>query len=363
MDSSVCLNAENPSALFEALVHSSGAVVPGDVRQSASRAAPQSNLSFDRRLSLLRQYGTFTNGYSVAFQEGLEYFGNDHGFLAYRMVGGTALVLADPVVSPENREGIIREFLQAKRDVCFCQVSPPVAALLAGMGFTVNEMGTETWIELAGYKNRHLRRALKRMTENGHVIKECTSASVGIDKIEAVSERWRGTRTYKNREVCFLNRPIVLGDEIDVRRFFAFDRDGNLVAYSFFDPVYQDGQVVSYVAAFKRRLPEADPLMCSAIMQFAIDTFQREKRKSLYFGLSPLADIEDKDFRHSVFMSLNFRHAFQCPLFNRFCYPVQGHADHKRRYGGTSEQTYFAFNTGWALPRMFKLLKACNMIC
>jgi phosphatidylglycerol lysyltransferase len=200
------------------------------------------------------------------------------------------------------------------------------------------------------------------VTKNGYVIKECTSASVGIDIIEAVSERWRMTRTYKSREVCFLNRPVVLGDEVDVRRFFAFDRDGNLVAFSFFDPVYQDGQVVSYLTAFKRRLPEADPLICSAIIQFAIDTFQREKRKSLYFGLSPLANIEDKEFRHSAFVSLNFRHLFRCPLFNRFVYPLQGHAAHKREYGGTAEQTYFAFNTGWALPRMFKLLKACNMI-
>jgi lysylphosphatidylglycerol synthetase-like protein (DUF2156 family) len=363
MDSSISLYGQIPSSLPEALRPSTRETLPrGDVRRSASRVARQSTLSFDRRLSLLRQYGTFTNSYSAAFQDGLEYFGNDQGFLAYRMVGGTALVLADPLVSPENREGLIREFLQAKSDVCFCQVSPPVASLLASMGFTVNEMGTESWIELAGYKMRNLRRALKRMTENGYVIKECTSASVGTEKIASASERWRNTRTYKSREVCFLNRPIVLGDEVDVRKFFAFDRDGDLVAFSFFDPVYQDGQVASYVAAFKRRLPEVDPLMCSAIMQFAIDAFQREKRKSLYFGLSPLADIEDKDFRHSAFLSLNFRHAFQCPLFNRFVYPLLGHATHKRRYGGTAEQTYFAFNTGWALPRMCKLLKACNMI-
>jgi lysylphosphatidylglycerol synthetase-like protein (DUF2156 family) len=362
METSVSLTAPIPSGHLEALLPSSRERLPADVRRSASHAARQSSLSFDQRLSLLRQHGTFTNGYSVAFQEGLEYFGSDQGFIAFKMVGGTALVLAAPLAAPENREGLIRDFVQAKRDVCFCQVSPPVAKLLGRMGFTVNEMGTESWIELAGYKHRNLRRALKRMTEQGYVIKECTPSSVGIDKIEVISERWRGMRTYKDREVCFLNRPIVLGDEVDVRKFFAFDRDGNVVALAYYDPVYENGQVVSYTAAFKRRLPEIDPLMCSAIMQFAIDTFQREKRKSLYFGLSPLADIKDKDFRHSVFMSLNFRHAFRCPFFNRFFYPLLGHAEHKRRYGGTSEQTYFAFNTGWALTRIFKLLRACKMI-
>jgi len=43
-------------------------------------------------------------------------------------------------------------------------------------------------------------------------------------------------------------------------------------------------------------------------------------------------------------------------------YPLLGHATHKRRYGGTAEQTYLAFNTGWAAPKLWKLLKACNMV-
>jgi hypothetical protein len=75
-----------------------------------------------------------------------------------------------------------------------------------------------------------------------------------------------------------------------------------------------------------------------------------------------MAGIEDKDFRHSFVVSRSFRHAFRCPLFNRFVYPFQGHAAHKREYRGMAEQTYFAFNRGFALPRVFKLLRACNMI-
>src|ERR1700681_1997757 len=101
-----------------------------DIGARASGAMAQSNLSLDGRLALLRQHGTFTLAYSAAFQEGLEYFGDDHGFIAYKMVGGTALALADPVGPPENREGLIRAFVQAKSDVCFCQASRPTAALL-----------------------------------------------------------------------------------------------------------------------------------------------------------------------------------------------------------------------------------------
>jgi lysylphosphatidylglycerol synthetase-like protein (DUF2156 family) len=358
----VSLSEQIPSGHLDAPAASGGKLFPGDSLRSASGAAARSNLSFDFRLAQLRQHGYFTLAYSAAFQEGLEYFGNDDGFLAYTMVGGTALVLADPVTSSESREGLIRAFVQAKSDVCFCQASRPTAELLAGMGFWVNEMGTETRIDLTNYKRKSLRTASKRTAKSGYVIKECTAASVGIDRIQIVSERWRQTRTYKGREVCFVNRPVVLGDEVDVRKFFAFDRDGNLVAFAFYDPIYQDGEVVGYSTSFKRRVPEADSFICSAILQAAIDAFRQEGRKWLHLGLSPMADIEDKDFRHSALMSRYFRHAFRCPLFNRFVYPLQGHATHKSEFRGLAEQTYFAFNTGWALPRMFKMLRACNMI-
>jgi lysylphosphatidylglycerol synthetase-like protein (DUF2156 family) len=355
MNSSVSLNLQIPHNRFEARE-----LLAADIERSASGWL--SNLPFDRRLSLVRTHGTFTLAYSATFQEGLQYFGNDDGFLAYKMVGGTAFVLGDPVSPPENGEALIRAFVQAKSDVCFCQASRPTAHILAGMGFKVNEMGTETRIDLTNYKRKSLRSALKRVTNNGHVIKECAATSVGIAEIEAVSGGWRQTRTYKDREVGFINRPIVLDDEVDVRKYFAFDCDGNLVAFSFYDPIYQDGQVVGYSTSFKRRLPESDPFICAAVLQSAIDAFRQEGRKWLFLGLSPMADIEDKEFRHSAFLSRNFRHAYRCPLFNRFVYPLQKHAAHKREFRGMAEQTYFAFNTGLALPRVFKLLRACNMI-
>jgi lysylphosphatidylglycerol synthetase-like protein (DUF2156 family) len=333
-----------------------------DIGARASDATAQSTLSRDGRLALLRQYGAFTLAYSAAFQEGLEYFVDDHGFIAYKMVGGTALALADPVAPPENREGLIRALVQAKSDVCFCQASRPTAELLAGMGFKVNEMGPETRIDLTNYKRKTLRKALRLATNIGYVIKEAPSASVGIDKIKAVSKGWHRTRTYKNLEVGFIGRPIVLGDELDVRKFYAFNRDGHLVAFSFYDPIYQDGQVVGYSTSFKRRLPESHTSINSAILQAAIDAFREEGKKSLFLGLSPMADIEDKDFRHSALLSWYFRQAFACPLYNRFFFPLQGHASHKREFRGTAEQTYFAFNTGFALVRMLKLWRACNMI-
>jgi phosphatidylglycerol lysyltransferase len=335
-------------------------LAPTDER-SASGAKTSSCATLEARLALLRRHGTFTLAYST-LQAGLEYFGSDAGFIAYKMVGTTAYVLADPVSAPEHREALLRRFVRLKPDVCFCQVSRATAEVLAGLGFRVNEMGTETRIDLESYKRKSLRRALSRANTEGYVIREATAEAVGVGEIADVSERWRQTRTYKRSEVCFLTRPIVCEDEVDVRKFFAFDRRGNLVALSFYDPIYRDGEVVGYSTSFKRRVPEAEPFICSAILRSAMNAFRAEGREVLFLGLSPMADIEDKEFRHSFLLSCGFRYAFRSSLFNRFVYPLQGHASHKRDYQGVTEQTYFCFNKRLALPRMLKLLRACNMI-
>jgi hypothetical protein len=154
------------------------------------------------------------------------------------------------------------------------------------MGFKVNEMGTETRIDLTDYKRKTLRKALKRVTNSGYVIKEASSASIGIDKIEAVSDGWRQTRTYTDREVGFINRPFVLGDEVDVRKFYAFV-EGKLVAFSFYDPIW-DGRWSPY------SIVQAAPSGLQSVHQLrgppgGYRCLSRGRRKSLFLGLSPLA--------------------------------------------------------------------------
>jgi hypothetical protein len=48
------------------------------------------------RLQALRKYGNFALAYSATFQPGLDYFGGEEGFLAYKQVGSTALFLPIP---------------------------------------------------------------------------------------------------------------------------------------------------------------------------------------------------------------------------------------------------------------------------
>lgn len=326
-----------------------------------------SSLPLDLRQALLRQHGSFTLAYSATYQPGLRHFGDERGFIAFQKLGGTALVLADPIAPRSEWPALIDRFRAAEPHACFCQVSRPVAEILAARGFLINEMGTETRIDLAGYtfdgkEKRNLRMATNRMQKRGYVTRECALAELDPAEIRAVSEGWRRTRTIRSREVTFLNRPFVLEDEPDMRRFFTFDPQGRLVAFGYFDPVYRDGAVIGYSTSFKRRLPEADMKAGQAITRLAIEQFQREGRQFVFLGLSPMADIADGGFRHNRLVSFWFRFAYRNRLFNRYLYNLQGHAEHKREFRGTAWQTYYASDRSLALPRLIKLMWVCRLL-
>src|SRR6516225_6026232 len=152
------------------------------------------------RIALLRQYGASSQAYSATFQAGLEHFGDERGFLAFKRVGRTALVLSDPLAPPENIPDLISRFLKEHPDAGFWHLSPAVAKILAERGFYINAMGPEIWIELPTYtfsgdKKKQLREAFNRMIKRSFVTRESTLAEVGVDRVKAVSDAWPETRT------------------------------------------------------------------------------------------------------------------------------------------------------------------------
>lgn len=320
----------------------------------------------DTRIALLRQHGSFSQAYSATFQTGLLHFGDRDGFLAYTTVGSTAMVLSDPVAPLQRRAELIGRFLALHGDVCFCQISRGVAEMLVPLGFLVNEIGCETRIDLptynfSGQKRRNLRKATSKMVRLGYVTREATLSAIDRDELQRVSEAWRRRRTVRRREVVFLNRPMVLAEEPDVRRFFTFDADGRLAAFGFFDPVYTGGAVTGYSISTRQR-PDLDFMVGHALKRHAIETFQAEGLQTVYLGLSPVEHMYDSEFKHDWLMHRALRFARDSWTFNRFVYSMEGHAVHKRQFDGIVEPTYFAFNRTPSLTRLIKLLRACRVV-
>jgi lysylphosphatidylglycerol synthetase-like protein (DUF2156 family) len=323
----------------------------------------------ETRVALLRAHGSFPQAYSATYQPNLQHFGDERGFVAYRKIGRTAFVLGDPIAPPDQRADLIARFLTQHPIADFWQVSRPIVELLLPRGFSINELGPDPRLDLSTYNfsgkdKQNLRTALNRAAKSGYVIRECSLASLNIDEVRAMSEAWRATRTIRSREVAFMNRPFELADEVDVRKFFLFDRDGRLQALGGFDPIYENGHVIGYIAQHNRNRPEVAAFADHAIKRHAIETFQREGRKWLYLGLAPFAHLLNQDYKPSRSQLVHriFVFSYKNYLVNRFIYPLKGHELHKRQFRGVMEQTYCAFSRKPTIGRLFLVLRACNVV-
>jgi len=332
-----------------------------------NRLSDNALLTDNQRHALLHRHGNFVLAYSVAHQPGLRYFGNEHGLIAYRMVGRTAYALADPLAPRAFWPELLDAFVAAKQDVTFWQVSRPMAELLSSKGFFVNALGIESLIDLKTYdfsgpSRRSFRTATNRFTRMGHRVAEVPLATLDPDRIDAISLGWRRTRTTKRRELSFLVRPIQLRDEPDVRKFFIFDPDNRPVAFAFFDPLYENGELIGYLSATRRWLPDTDPLAAYFLVRRAVETFQAEGVAKLYLGLMPFHKIEDREFQKDWLTRRAFRFIYTNSVAQKLVYPTQSLARHKESYGGEERETWCAMSTQPSLPRLLKLIRACRIL-
>lgn len=319
------------------------------------------------RTALLRQYGNFALAFSAVHQPGLCYFGDERGFLAYVMIGGSALVLTNPLAPHHTWDDLIEGLVSEKGDVSFWQVSRDVADRLAAHGFRVNEMGTESRLDLDTYtftgpKKRNFRTAANRMTAQGLKTIEAHADEIDIEQLNTVSEQWRRTRTVKKHELTFLIRPVVLADEKDVRKFFTLGPDGGPVAFASFDPVYEAGNLTGYLMASKRRLPSSDPLVGYDLVRCAVETFRGEGLKWLLLGLAPGDKVKDKAFKSDWTTSQCLHFLRENPVFHRFIYPIRGLIKHKASFLGETERSYCATNRWPGFWRFYRMGRACKII-
>ncbi len=332
----------------------------------AVAAESAAEIPLAKRFELLRKHGDFSLAYNTATQPLLQYFGDQRGYIAYRQRWGLTFVLGDPVCSDADRADVVGEFLQTHPRATFVHCSANTARVLESLRYRINEIGVDTKLDLenftfAGKQREWLRYADNWMSRRGYAIRE-GSFSDDPEQVEHVSESWRQTRTVKRKEVRFLNRPIVLDDEPGVRRFMLYDAANQLQAFVVFDPLWRDGKVSGYVTCMKRRMPELPQYAEPAIMKRAIEVFQAENVPAVWLGLSPLATIENRQFRTNRMLHWTTRYYHQAGWINRYFYNFQGHTHFKQRFRGEEQLVYYASRCWWNTRRLLALSSLCGVI-
>ena len=316
------------------------------------------------RIDKLKQYGRGSLAYS-SLQAGMQYYMNDKlGYCAYVPLSDSedsVCVLADPICSKENLRAFLDAFLLEKKDPIFLHASHDTAEILNERGFSVNELGVETIIEiqkftLSGNKRQALRQARNNAKRDNLVCREVLSSDPEMRKaFRKISEEWMKHKVMNDSEMQFIVRPIVYVDEIDVRKFVALKGD-TVVGFIIFDPIYENGKVKGYIANHLRSNLDRSYSVVDFILLEALDIFKAEGKEELSLGLSPLAKVDNsEEFRHSKLLTAHFKYSFEKA---NFLYNFKNLYRHKSKYrpelpGAHEEKVYCCMKTRFLLVRIY----------
>src|SRR6267142_267146 len=157
----------------------------------------------DVRLPYLKQHGGGCMAYSTLAEDVEAFVVPDLGYVAYarqRLLGERVFVLADPIAPPERWGEILDLFLAQRPRAVFVQIGERTAALLRERGRVVNEMGTETDIDVPSFKlSASKRKSVTYMCNvakrSAPVLREIPAAELPHERLRAISDEWSGTRS------------------------------------------------------------------------------------------------------------------------------------------------------------------------
>ena len=319
--------------------------------------------SIAERLEYLQAYGSHTMAYSL-LQRDMDYLDLPRvGFLGYRVQGGTAFVLANPICADNDVSTLLEQFLAEHPKACFVQTTEPVSSLLRDEFYYYPvQMGVETWLNgntwnLQGKGKSHLRRWLNSAKKAGLTVTELGQGE-HLQERHKLQEEWLQSRT-KSYALRFLTRESYRNSAFAHRvRSFAAYNGTTLEGVVEFDPIFNASTVSGYYVNLVQFTKDAPHGTSDIIIEFALTQFMKEGSHKLSLGMSPLAKlspcVNEPPFVRALGNWL-YRHA-------NALYSFQGNYFHKEKYRGEEIPVFFATRQWNALPDVIRLFRLVGIV-
>jgi phosphatidylglycerol lysyltransferase len=239
-------------------------------------------------------------------------------------------------------------------------ISRSTAEVLSKNGFYVHEFGTDWLIDIqtyqfSGAKKEKIRAGERKLKQGGFTIEELYGDQVSQSELKKLSDEWKENQGKGSTELRFISRPIVFSEELDVRKFYVLDSNRRVVAFVYFDPIYEGGEVIGYLSNAKRYLPSAPKGFDFAVTKVAIEKFRSEGKRILSLGGSILYDTGvDPAFKSSFVIRKILKLASR---WDGGFISSAGMALHKRQYDGMPVKWYIATKKSMPFIELFSLLK------
>jgi len=144
--------------------------------------------------------------------------------------------------------------------------------------------------------------------------------------------------------------------EEGTRKFFAFQGDA-FIGLIFFDPVYSNGQIISYVPNISRFNPSFKQGIFYSIMIHAMDIFKKEGIKQIHLGLSAFAVNDTNSYFEADIPKKIVRFLYEHG--NRI-YSFKGIHFTKSRFRGTEYRTFCSHKGKLPFREIITLFKLSN---
>ncbi|PAY22887.1 hypothetical protein CEY15_11210 [Dietzia natronolimnaea] len=278
------------------------------IRRRVTGSSVHSEDVVDRVRALIRQHGGSTMSWMITWQP-MNYFFGAGGVVGYRLHVGTAIALADPVAAPEDRRGLLTEFVEFAESQaavpCLFSVSAETAETMRDRGWRALQIAEDTIMDLpdlafGGKKWQKIRSAMNKAQKNGTsfvsgLLREQPSAILG--QVREISEQWVGDKELP--EMGFTLGTVEEALDDDVRIALAVDTDGVVQAALSWLPVYRggtEGGVRGWTLDVmrKRNGPGANNMIEFLIARSALE-FKDEGADFVSLSGAPLARSGDDD--------------------------------------------------------------------
>jgi lysylphosphatidylglycerol synthetase-like protein (DUF2156 family) len=305
----------------------------------------------------LQQHGREGIAYAT-LQEGMEYFIGETGYIAYTRVRhplfarrAKRIAFSDPICAPEDLPALLRSFLARDGRAAFCIISEQCAEVLRPMGFKVNCIGYEPLLPIQTYNSEGnwkeldlIKRARNEARREGITIQEKDGASLNLQQQElrALSSRWIRSKKINDREIWLYARRPVFDHEEGVRKFVAYDKEGRVAGFVFYDPMFREGRVFGYSANIVRCNEQRFGRLATAVHMVAVEKFKAEGIELLDLLLAPFAKLECGHFNDDLCAKLFFKLSSR---FGNHIYNFRGLSFHKSKYRGQERPLYYASNS------------------
>jgi len=130
--------------------------------------------------------------------------------------------------------------------------------------------------------------------------------------------------------------------EEEVRKFVAYDKEGRVIGFAFYDPMYREGKVVGYSANISRCDEQRYGRLATAVHMEAVEKFRSEGKEVLNLCLAPFVKLERGKFNDDFATKLFFKASER---FGNDIYNFKGLSFHKSKYRGREKPLYYASNS------------------